>query len=171
MEKVKIKTAAGIAKVAGLVVCMTGVAVLCFYKGPQLKPFLHHHLLESHYSHQGQQQAHDSSSGHRWIIGCFLLLVSIICWSLWLVLQVLTSLLCPIPLINLVSSLFIFFSFFLFLFFYIGGKKPHRVPWGRGIHHHCGGNPLTNFFCFYFIFAKFRKREGDFYCTHCQSAI
>ncbi|BFG35186.1 hypothetical protein CerSpe_214600 [Prunus speciosa] len=87
MEKVKIKTAAGIAKVAGLVVCMTGVAVLCFYKGPQLKPFLHLHLLESHYSHQGQQQAHASSSGHRWIIGCFLLLVSIICWSLWLVLQ------------------------------------------------------------------------------------
>ncbi|CAL2266173.1 unnamed protein product [Prunus armeniaca] len=87
MEKVKIKTAAGIAKVAGLVVSMIGVAVLCFYKGPQLKPFLHPHLLESHNSHQDQQQAHASSSGHRWMIGCFLLLVSIICWSLWLVLQ------------------------------------------------------------------------------------
>ncbi|XP_034221329.1 WAT1-related protein At5g64700 isoform X2 [Prunus dulcis] len=87
MEKVKIKTAAGIAKVAGLGVSMIGVAVLCFYKGPQLKPFLHHHLLESHNSHQDQQQAHASSSGHRWMIGCFLLLVSIICWSLWLVLQ------------------------------------------------------------------------------------
>ncbi|CAL8163266.1 unnamed protein product [Prunus armeniaca] len=87
MEKVKIKTAAGIAKVVGLVVSMIGVAVLCFYKGPQLKPFLHPHLLESHNSHQDQQQAHASSSGHRWMIGCFLLLVSIICWSLWLVLQ------------------------------------------------------------------------------------
>lgn len=74
-------TTEGITKMAGLLVCIAGVAILTFYKGPHLKPVFRHHLLNYH----GQSHV---SSNERWIIGCFLFFVSIISWSLWLVLQV-----------------------------------------------------------------------------------
>ncbi|PON83504.1 Plant-drug/metabolite exporter [Trema orientale] len=86
MEKVKIRTAHGVVKLAGIVVCMAGVATLAFYEGPHLKPFLHHHTLEYHDT-QKHHQSHLSSSHKRWAIGCLLFLVSTVAWSSWLVLQ------------------------------------------------------------------------------------
>ncbi|KAF3440522.1 hypothetical protein FNV43_RR18806 [Rhamnella rubrinervis] len=80
IEKVRIKTTEGITKMAGLLVCIAGVAVLTFYKGPQLKPVFRYHLLDYHH------QSHVSSN-ERWIIGCFLFFIAIISWSSWLVLQ------------------------------------------------------------------------------------
>ncbi|GMI75086.1 Usually multiple acids move in and out Transporters 21 [Hibiscus trionum] len=85
IEKLKIRTAPGIAKVAGIVVCTGGVAVLAFYKGPHLKPLVHlNHGLEL--GGGNQDHGHQVSSGKR-ILGCFLLLISSMCWGFWLVLQ------------------------------------------------------------------------------------
>ncbi|KAK8644516.1 hypothetical protein V6N13_123821 [Hibiscus sabdariffa] len=80
MEKVRVKSVPGIAKVGGIVVCMAGVVTLAFYKGPVLKPPFHLHTFTP------KDDGH-ASSATKWIVGCFLLLASCICWALWLVLQ------------------------------------------------------------------------------------
>ncbi|KAL5555754.1 hypothetical protein UlMin_037990 [Ulmus minor] len=82
MEKMRLRTTPGIAKLFGLVVCLAGVATLTFYEGPKLKPFYHLHLMENHDNKHNQSKL---SSGKRWVIGCFLYLFSIIAWALWLV--------------------------------------------------------------------------------------
>nr|XP_023888267.1 WAT1-related protein At5g64700-like isoform X3 [Quercus suber] len=84
MEKVTLRTIPGIAKVAGMIVCMAGVMILAFYNGPQMKPLIHHPLIGYH---NNQDQQLHASSGKHWTLGCFLLFISIICWGLWLVLQ------------------------------------------------------------------------------------
>ena len=60
--------------------CITGVAVITFYKGPYLKPLNNVHLFQT-------QQAHVSSK-KEWILGCSLLLLSSLAVGLWFVLQV-----------------------------------------------------------------------------------
>ncbi|KAI4345137.1 hypothetical protein L6164_012292 [Bauhinia variegata] len=92
MEKVKIRTKPGIAKVAGLAVCMSGVGILALYKGPQLKALQLHHLpsAEPYHHSQSQFQYHDQddfSSRRRWILGSLLLFCSIITWGFYLVIQ------------------------------------------------------------------------------------
>ncbi|KAK8497317.1 hypothetical protein V6N12_038624 [Hibiscus sabdariffa] len=84
MEKVRVKSVPGIAKVGGIVVCMAGVVTLAFYKGPVLKPPFHLHTFTPQDDGHGHGHA---SSATKWILGCFLLLASCICWALWLVLQ------------------------------------------------------------------------------------
>ncbi|XP_027339245.1 WAT1-related protein At5g64700-like [Abrus precatorius] len=84
IESLKIKTAAGIAKLVGIVACLAGAATLAFYKGPQLKLLSHYHLLDFYLKSQ-QHQGHAQSS--TWIKGCFLLLLSNMCFGLWLVFQ------------------------------------------------------------------------------------
>ncbi|XP_038883836.1 WAT1-related protein At5g64700-like [Benincasa hispida] len=84
MEKVKLRTVAGMAKAFGILVCIGGVITLAFYKGPYLKPLINHHLLNFHKSHAHQPHSHSSRT---WIIGCFLLFISSISWGLWFVLQ------------------------------------------------------------------------------------
>lgn len=85
VESLKIKTAAGVAKLIGIVACLAGAAILAFYKGPHFKLLSHYHLLGYHKIQE--QQSHAQSSG-TWVKGCFLMLLSNISWSLWLVLQV-----------------------------------------------------------------------------------
>ncbi|MBA0550666.1 hypothetical protein Golob_021593 [Gossypium lobatum] len=70
----------------GIVACMAGVVTLAFYKGPALKPPFHLHNFRPHSGAQDGDHDH-ASSAKNWIIGCFLLLASCICWALWLVLQ------------------------------------------------------------------------------------
>ncbi|KAG7027127.1 WAT1-related protein, partial [Cucurbita argyrosperma subsp. argyrosperma] len=83
MEMVNLKTAGGIAKVVGIMVCMAGAAILAFYKGPYLKPLFTHQLF-----HHAQSQAHHPpNSQSTWMIGCFFLLVTSISWGIWFVLQ------------------------------------------------------------------------------------
>ncbi|XP_022132567.1 WAT1-related protein At5g64700-like [Momordica charantia] len=84
MEKVNMRTVAGMAKSVGILVCIGGVATLAFYKGPYLKPLINHHLFQYH---KGQAHQAHASSQKTWIIGCFLLFVSSISWGLWFVLQ------------------------------------------------------------------------------------
>ncbi|XVF41459.1 hypothetical protein PTKIN_Ptkin01aG0281600 [Pterospermum kingtungense] len=90
MEKVKMRTVPGVAKVAGIAVCIGGVAVLAFYKGPHLKPVVHHGLEFGHSSNHNDDDD-DEGQGHfssgKQILGCFLLLISSMCCGLWLVLQ------------------------------------------------------------------------------------
>ncbi|PIN26849.1 hypothetical protein CDL12_00393 [Handroanthus impetiginosus] len=83
MEKVNIRTSPGIMKVAGVTLCLGGVATIAFYRGPFLKLLLHHHLINNHLQ---QLQDHVPSAA-TWIKGVFLLLLSNFSWALWLVLQ------------------------------------------------------------------------------------
>jgi drug/metabolite transporter (DMT)-like permease len=83
IEVLKVKTAAGAAKLAGVVACLGGAATLAFYKGPHLQLLSHFHFLGNY--HKTQQQQHHQ--GHDWIKGCFLMLLSNTFWGMWLVLQ------------------------------------------------------------------------------------
>ncbi|WVZ23240.1 hypothetical protein V8G54_001784, partial [Vigna mungo] len=83
IEVLKVKSASGIAKLAGVVACLTGAAILAFYKGPHLELLSHFNLLGYHKSQQ--HLGHVASSS--WIKGCFLMLLSSTFWGMWLVLQ------------------------------------------------------------------------------------
>ncbi|TKY73871.1 WAT1-related protein [Spatholobus suberectus] len=82
IESLKIKTTSGIAKMIGIVACLAGAATLAFYKGPPLKLLSHYHLLDYHKSLQ-----HQGPPSGAWIKGCFIMLLSNMCFGLWLVLQ------------------------------------------------------------------------------------
>ncbi|KAL9313821.1 hypothetical protein ACSQ67_019273 [Phaseolus vulgaris] len=92
MEKVNIRTKGGITKIGSVFLCLVGVATVAFYKGPQLR-IVHYH---NHHSLHHEDQF---SSGKRWILGSLLLFLSVIIWSLWLVIQVepLVLHICAIP--------------------------------------------------------------------------
>ncbi|KAK2444928.1 WAT1-related protein [Trifolium repens] len=83
VESLKIKTRAGIAKLIGIVACLTGASTLAFYKGPHLKLLSHHHHILGY--HKQHDQSHIPYG--TWIKGCFLMLLSNTFWGLWLVLQ------------------------------------------------------------------------------------
>ncbi|CAL0319670.1 unnamed protein product [Lupinus luteus] len=85
MEKVNITTGSGIAKIGSVLVCMSGVATLAFYKGPQLRTS--HNFESGHHNNQGHED-HFSSGSKRWILGCSLSFLAILIWSIWLVIQV-----------------------------------------------------------------------------------
>ncbi|KAM0034208.1 hypothetical protein Hdeb2414_s0016g00494841 [Helianthus debilis subsp. tardiflorus] len=84
-ESVKLHTSSGIAKITGIVICLGGAATMAFFKGPELRLLLHHHLLSSHAQ---LNVAESSSSSSTWVKGVFLMLLSISCWGVWIVLQV-----------------------------------------------------------------------------------
>ncbi|KAK8716307.1 hypothetical protein V6N13_043622 [Hibiscus sabdariffa] len=84
MEALRLKTSAGIAKLTGILTCMAGVLTLAFFKGPHFKLFCLHHLFRSHHS---QTLDAATSSSLTWVKGCFLMLISVTFWALWLVLQ------------------------------------------------------------------------------------
>ncbi|KAL5706891.1 hypothetical protein ACHQM5_024999 [Ranunculus cassubicifolius] len=81
VETVNLKTLSGATKIFGVLICLSGAATLAFYKGPHLKPLIHHHLFGQPTSVVGP---HSSTT---WIKGCFLMLTSNILWGFWLVLQ------------------------------------------------------------------------------------
>ncbi|KAL3527940.1 hypothetical protein ACH5RR_012596 [Cinchona calisaya] len=83
MENVKLKTIPGIAKVAGIAICLGGAATIAFFKGPYLRLLVHHHLFNNH-NQEYQGRAPSSST---WIKGVFLMLLSNLFWSMWLVFQ------------------------------------------------------------------------------------
>ncbi|CAK8578911.1 unnamed protein product [Lathyrus sativus] len=86
IEALRVKTAAGAAKLAGVVACLGGAAILAFYKGPHLELLSHFHFLGNYHKTQLQHQGH-FLSGSSWIKGCFLMLLSNTFWGMWLVLQ------------------------------------------------------------------------------------
>lgn len=88
MERLKVKSIQGTAKLVGITVCMGGVITLALYKGPLLKLPLCPHF------YHGQEHPHHNNPGHvsggstSWLKGCVLMITSNILWGLWLVLQV-----------------------------------------------------------------------------------
>ncbi|KAG5015705.1 hypothetical protein JHK85_021841 [Glycine max] len=83
IENLKVTSTSGVAKLVGVVACLTGSAILAFYKGPHLEVLSHYHVLGYH---KNQQHLGRVASG-TWIKGCFLLLLSNTFWGMWLVLQ------------------------------------------------------------------------------------
>lgn len=82
LEKLDMKTRAGIAKVAGTVVGFTGAMLLALYQGPS--------LTSKSSSPQMDQFVHvvgTSQGAHRWVIGSVALLAGSACWSFWFILQ------------------------------------------------------------------------------------
>uniref|UniRef100_A0A7N0V9K1 WAT1-related protein n=1 Tax=Kalanchoe fedtschenkoi TaxID=63787 RepID=A0A7N0V9K1_KALFE len=84
MELLKWRTKSGAAKVAGILICMGGVAVLAFYKGPCFS------IIP-----QGKQLVHTKQDSHEsrhstatWLKGCFFLFACNFSWASWIVFQV-----------------------------------------------------------------------------------
>ncbi|KAJ3704400.1 hypothetical protein LUZ61_008105 [Rhynchospora tenuis] len=81
METLTIRSSYGIAKAAGVALCLCGVMVVAFYAGPGISPLNHHHLFHRSIPHPPVH-----SKGMQ-ILGTFLLLLSATAWSLWLIMQ------------------------------------------------------------------------------------
>ncbi|KAL6619837.1 hypothetical protein ACP70R_034976 [Stipagrostis hirtigluma subsp. patula] len=82
MEVVKLRSSSGMAKVAGIALCLAGVFVLAFYTGPSLSPVNRHRAFAA---------AHALSiapSLLTWIKGTFLMVLANVTWAVWIVLQV-----------------------------------------------------------------------------------
>ncbi|KAK3137756.1 hypothetical protein QOZ80_5BG0456790 [Eleusine coracana subsp. coracana] len=81
LEVVKLRSSSGIAKLAGVALCLAGVFVLAFYTGPPVNPVNHHRAFAA---------AHTSNSSPTrmtWIKGTFLMVLANVTWAIWIVLQ------------------------------------------------------------------------------------
>ncbi|KAJ1690870.1 hypothetical protein LUZ63_015025 [Rhynchospora breviuscula] len=83
METLNLRKSHGIAKAAGVVLCLAGVGLIAFYMGPEIPPLNHHKLFHPKRS-PGHSEVHSNGT---WTKGTFLLLFSNVAWSLWLVMQ------------------------------------------------------------------------------------
>nr|XP_019703711.1 WAT1-related protein At5g64700-like [Elaeis guineensis] len=71
-------------KVSGVLLLLAGTLEMAFYKGPHIKPLNHHVLL----GHGGRETNHPHTHSSRiWVLGTFLMIISNLTMSLWLVLQ------------------------------------------------------------------------------------
>ncbi|OAY76899.1 WAT1-related protein, partial [Ananas comosus] len=80
MEKVRIRSATGGAKLIGTIFCISGALVFTFWKGPLFRGFVKRPLIV----------VHDHGKVHgkeNWIQGSLLILASHIAFSVWLILQ------------------------------------------------------------------------------------
>uniref|UniRef100_A0A0E0MSX1 EamA domain-containing protein n=1 Tax=Oryza rufipogon TaxID=4529 RepID=A0A0E0MSX1_ORYRU len=68
LEVIRLRRLSGVAKVAGVGLCLGGVLVIALYSGPALSPLNHHRAT-------------------RWVKGTLLMLLSNATWSLWTVLM------------------------------------------------------------------------------------
>ncbi|XP_022754336.1 WAT1-related protein At5g64700-like [Durio zibethinus] len=87
MEKVKIRSASGQAKVLGTIICIGGSLVFTFWRGGyQLKSFVDGPLINIYSTELGSvgELRHGQEN---WLKGSCLILISTIAWSGWLVLQ------------------------------------------------------------------------------------
>ncbi|KAL3637463.1 hypothetical protein CASFOL_018631 [Castilleja foliolosa] len=84
MEKLNIRTSPGIIKIAGVTLCMGGVAIIAIYRGPFVKILVDHHLIHDNHLHQIQQNVPSTKT---WIMGVLLMMLSSFSWAMWLVLQ------------------------------------------------------------------------------------
>jgi hypothetical protein len=84
MEALKLKSSPGMAKAAGITLCLTGVLVIALYAGPSLRPLNRHRVLTD----TGGKHAAGVVSKSRWIMGTFLMFIACVAWSLWFIFQV-----------------------------------------------------------------------------------
>ncbi|RCV43210.1 hypothetical protein SETIT_9G276900v2 [Setaria italica] len=82
MEAVKLRSSSGIAKVTGVALCLAGALTIALYTGPSLSPINHHRAFGAHAA-----PASKAPSCGTWIIGTFLMVLSNVTWSLWMVWQ------------------------------------------------------------------------------------
>uniref|UniRef100_A0A0D9UY48 EamA domain-containing protein n=1 Tax=Leersia perrieri TaxID=77586 RepID=A0A0D9UY48_9ORYZ len=83
-EAIRLRSLSGVAKAAGVALCLAGVLVIAFYTGPGIGPVNHHRLV----SGGGQEhEAAENGKGTNWILGTFLMVLSTVTWSLWTVLM------------------------------------------------------------------------------------
>ena len=80
MEAVKVRSRSGLAKLAGVTLCLAGVAVIAFYAGPSVRPLADNPIFA--------HKQHNVTSGAAWIRATFLLILACATLSLWIVLQV-----------------------------------------------------------------------------------
>ena len=81
MEAVRLRTTVGVAKVAGVALCLAGVLVLAFYAGPALSPVNHHRAF-------AVTAGGTTPSRVMWIKGALLMVLANVTWALWIVRQV-----------------------------------------------------------------------------------
>ncbi|CAD6215373.1 unnamed protein product [Miscanthus lutarioriparius] len=86
LEVVRLRSPSGMAKAAGVALCLAGVLTIALYTGPSMSPVNHHRAFAAH------QHPHAAASGGgggkgTWIKGTFFMLLSNTTWSLWIVLQ------------------------------------------------------------------------------------
>lgn len=82
LEVVRLRSLSGMAKAAGVALCLAGVLTIALYTGPSMSPVNHHRAFADHHQH-----AETTSSKGTWIKGTFLMLLANTTWSLWIVLQ------------------------------------------------------------------------------------
>lgn len=68
------------AKISGTIVCVGGAMVMAFFKGPKLL----------NYTLGDLNMLLHSPAISKWVLGALCLVVSSSCWSLWLILQVIS---------------------------------------------------------------------------------
>ncbi|KFK42496.1 hypothetical protein AALP_AA1G001100 [Arabis alpina] len=79
-ENVKnLKTKAGVLKVIGTLICISGGLFLTFYKGPQISN-PHSHEATLHHNH-------DQEKTKNWLLGCLFLFIGTTLLSLWMLFQ------------------------------------------------------------------------------------
>uniref|UniRef100_A0ACD5W693 Uncharacterized protein n=1 Tax=Avena sativa TaxID=4498 RepID=A0ACD5W693_AVESA len=83
LEAIKLRASSGMAKLAGVALCVAGVLVIALYAGPPLSPLNHHRAFAGHAHAAG---AATNKQG-QWMKGTFLMLLANVTWSLWIVLQ------------------------------------------------------------------------------------
>ncbi|CAL5097445.1 unnamed protein product [Urochloa decumbens] len=81
LEVVRLRSPSGMAKAAGVALCLAGVLTIALYTGPSMSPVNHHRAFA------GAAEHHVNTSKGTWIKGTFLMLLSNTTWSLWIVLQ------------------------------------------------------------------------------------
>uniref|UniRef100_A0A0D9YLA4 WAT1-related protein n=1 Tax=Oryza glumipatula TaxID=40148 RepID=A0A0D9YLA4_9ORYZ len=80
IERVRLSSRDGLAKVAGTLLCVAGASVITLFKGPA--------IFNTHHNHQPQPLAVAVAAGNKsWTLGCVFLLGHCVSWSGWLVLQ------------------------------------------------------------------------------------
>ncbi|CAM8951063.1 unnamed protein product [Rhodiola kirilowii] len=83
MELLKWRTKSGVAKSVGIIICMGGVAILAFYKGPGFTIIPYEKQL--FHSNKDANESHHSTK--TWLKGCFFLFVCNFSWASWIVFQ------------------------------------------------------------------------------------
>ncbi|CAL4896139.1 unnamed protein product [Urochloa decumbens] len=82
MEVIKMRSSSGMAKTAGITLCLAGALVIALYAGRSLSPLSRHRVLAG-----GKLQVSEHVSRGMWITGTFLMLLACIAWALWIIFQ------------------------------------------------------------------------------------
>uniref|UniRef100_A0A0E0BYV8 WAT1-related protein n=1 Tax=Oryza meridionalis TaxID=40149 RepID=A0A0E0BYV8_9ORYZ len=87
LEVIRLRRLSGVAKVAGVGLCLGGVLVIALYSGPALSPLNHHRAFGGGAESGSSGAATRTRTRARWVTGTLLMLLSNVTWSLWIVLM------------------------------------------------------------------------------------